>query len=124
MSFDFLSSGDFSDCCGVCTENRNVKKCSACKTVSALSLQPIVSLFRLFFAGNRFVFINNPLENFLACESSRLSFLPASSTFRDRDPPKKCPRSRLCWPFVNTRNETKSIFKHCKKTNMRDIISW
>ena len=29
-----LSSADFSDCCCVCTEKKDVKKCSACKMVS------------------------------------------------------------------------------------------
>jgi len=33
QSINGLRCADFSDCCGVCTENRNVKKCSACKMV-------------------------------------------------------------------------------------------
>ena len=38
--FFFFSSADFSDCRSVCTEKRNVKKCSACKMVSMLCIQP------------------------------------------------------------------------------------
>lgn len=33
QSINGLRCGDFSDCCVVCTENRNVKKCAACKRV-------------------------------------------------------------------------------------------
>ncbi|XP_020616117.1 ankyrin repeat and MYND domain-containing protein 2-like [Orbicella faveolata] len=39
QSINGLRCGDFSDCCGVCTENRNVKKCSACKTVGYCSVR-------------------------------------------------------------------------------------
>lgn len=39
-------SGDFSDCCVVCIEKRNVKKCSACKMVGDVHSLP-ASLYPL-----------------------------------------------------------------------------
>lgn len=39
QSINGLRCGDFSDCCGICIEKRNVKKCSACKMVGYCSVR-------------------------------------------------------------------------------------
>ncbi|XP_068710703.1 ankyrin repeat and MYND domain-containing protein 2-like isoform X2 [Montipora foliosa] len=39
QSINGLRCADFSDCCSVCTEKRNVKKCSACKMVGYCSVR-------------------------------------------------------------------------------------
>ena len=63
-----LSSADFSDCCCVCTEKKDVKKCSACKMVSGRDIYkpPLEESFGLVLFHFCCVFLVASMKQWLA----------------------------------------------------------